>query len=176
MERTDIRCYESNCVSSWIELDVAKIYQRQRALEFFTCRQAVLFPDKAPQVGERADGDVESSLGLRADVLGELQHGEQFCRNDNGIRGGAGVDASKFAVCAMDAHHSISALEFLKRGGDGVKRGSSVGAVSRDGDERAEQRLAALNEFSFGAGRICPARGQQAEQDVTPTQTSPAHA
>ena len=136
----------------------------------------MLFPDETPQVCKRTDGDVECAVGLHGDVLSELQHGEKFRGNDHCVRGGTGVDAGKFAVLAVNTHHGIRALEFLERGGNGVECGGAVGAVGGDGNERAEQRLTAVDEFSFGAWQICPARGQQAEQDAAPTQTSPARA
>ena len=106
----------------------------------------MFFPDEAPQVGHGPDRDIKRAVRFCCDALRLFNDVEEFGGEGDNICRGLRVDPAEFAVCAMNAHQSIRAAEFIERCGDGALHLLRIISPRRDGDEGAEQRLAAVEE------------------------------
>lgn len=164
----DAGAFEAHGLRGGGEFEVAVIDARQDGGEFGVGREAVFFPDETPQLRERLDGDVEAAVGGGGDGHGGGEDAKQIWRHGDGVGGGGRVDALQFAVRAVEAHERVDAADFGEGGGDGVVHARALRAGWGDGaddDERAEQRLAAADEFRGGrvrrAGRGSARRRQQ---------------
>src|SRR3989442_2706053 len=154
-----------------IQLDQPIVDSRQHCPELFIRRQAIFLPDESPEVGERANGNVETPFGLVGDLLRFGNDAKEIGRNNDGLRSGSSVKPAELAVRAMNAHQTIDAPELLERGGNGGVKTVTILAVNCNRDEGAEQRLVAADQLR--AWLQCLATGRQPATEAEPPAQKP---